>query len=80
VRLQFLTESVLLTVFGGLAGIALAFGVVELMTRTLGWSMRISVDALAIALATSAVIGLVFGILPAERAAALDPIDALHHE
>ena len=80
VRLQFLTESVLLTAFGGLAGIALAFGVVELMTRTLGWSMRISVDALAIALATSAVIGLVFGILPAERAAALDPIDALHHE
>jgi putative ABC transport system permease protein len=80
VRLQFLTESMLLTVFGGLAGIALAFGVVELMTRTLGWSMRISFDALAIALATSALIGLVFGFLPAERAAALDPIDALHHE
>jgi putative ABC transport system permease protein len=80
VRMQFLTESILLTLLGGLAGIALAFGVVEVMTRTLGWSMRISVDALAVALATSAVIGLVFGILPAERAAGLDPIDALHHE
>jgi putative ABC transport system permease protein len=80
VRLQFLTEAVLLTLFGGLAGIALAFGVVELMTHTLGWSMRISLEALAVALATSAGIGLLFGILPAERAAALDPIEALHHE
>ena len=80
VRLQFLTEATLLTLFGGVAGIALAFGVVEVMIRTLGWSMRISFDALAVALLTSAGIGLLFGLLPAERAAALDPINALHHE
>jgi putative ABC transport system permease protein len=80
VRMQFLIEAILLTVFGGIAGIALAFGVVELMTRTLGWSMRISLDALLIAIATSAGIGLLFGLLPAERAASLDPIQALHHE
>jgi ABC-type antimicrobial peptide transport system permease subunit len=80
VRMQFLIEAILLTLFGGIAGIVLAFGVVELMTRTLGWNMRISPDALLIALATSAGIGLLFGLLPAERAASLDPIQALHHE
>jgi putative ABC transport system permease protein len=80
IRLQFLIESILLTTLGGVAGIALGFGVVELMTRSLGWNMRIDVDALAVALSTSAAIGLLFGLLPAERAAGLDPIEALHHE
>ena len=80
IRLQFLIEAILLTLLGGFAGIALGFGVVELMTRSLGWRMRIELDALAVALTTSAAIGLVFGLLPAERAAALDPIEALHHE
>jgi putative ABC transport system permease protein len=80
IRMQFLIESILLTLLGGVAGIALGFGVVEVMTRSLGWTMRIEVDALLVALSTSATIGLLFGLLPAERAAGLDPIEALRHE
>lgn len=80
IELQFLLEAVTLTVFGGISGILLATGVVALMIKTLEWSMRISAGAVAVALLTSAAVGLLFGFLPAQRAAALDPAEALRHE
>lgn len=80
IQLQFLAEAVALTVLGGLAGVGLAVGVIELLKRSLGWSMRLSADAVGSALITSVLVGLVFGFLPARRAAQLDPIEALRHE
>ncbi len=80
VRLQFLTEAVVLCSLGGLAGIALAF--------VLSWSLASVIDvpfifSPAINLLSflfSAVMGIVFGYYPAARASRLDPIDALRHE
>jgi putative ABC transport system permease protein len=80
IRAQFLIESVSLTLFGGLLGILAAVGGIALLESTLGWSMRLSIEAVVVAIGTSVMIGLVFGFWPALRAAQLDPIEALRHE
>ncbi len=80
IQLQFLVEAIVLTLGGGIAGIALATGIIELIRRTLEWNMSLSTTAVSVAMLTSVVIGVVFGFLPARRAAALDPIEALRHE
>jgi putative ABC transport system permease protein len=80
IQLQFLIEAILLTLFGGLFGIVLATGVIAILTHTLEWRMRLSPEAVGLAIFTSLVVGTVFGFLPAQRAAALDPIEALRHE
>lgn len=80
VLLQFLCEAVLLTLFGGILGVLCAAGVTWLLQVAVGWSMKLDVTAVAIALCTSMGVGLVFGIIPARRAARLDPIEALRNE
>ena len=80
IRLQFLVESILLTAFGGALGVLVALGLTEVLRVSLDWSMRVSGDALLVASLTSVLIGLVFGFLPAYRAASLDPIEALRYE
>jgi putative ABC transport system permease protein len=74
---QFLIEAVVLTMFGGLLGIGGGFAASLGVGRAIGWPMMPSFDALAIAVATSIGIGVLFGYLPARRAAKMDPIDAL---
>ena len=52
----------------------------ELLSRTAGWVMNISPESVLLAFTFSISVGLFFGILPARRAAKLDPIDALRYE
>jgi len=80
ILLQFMCEAALLTSLGGLLGVLSAGALSILLQLTIGWSMKLDMLAVSIAIGTSLVVGLVFGILPARRAARLDPIAALRHE
>jgi len=80
IRFQFLTEAMTLTAFGGVLGLGLAGLGLYLLESQLGWTMRLNLAAVVTALCTSLLIGFVFGFLPAQRAARLDPMEALRHE
>ena len=77
---QFLIEALVLCVMGGLLGVLAGFGGAEVLTRTQGWETVVSPEVVVGAVLFSAAIGLFFGIWPAQRAAKLDPIDALRYE
>ncbi len=77
---QFLIEAVVISLMGGLIGIALGIGASKLIGVVSGMSTVISVPTIVLSFAFSMVIGLVFGIYPARKAAKLNPIDALHYE
>ncbi len=80
ILVQFLVEALVLSTLGGIAGTTLGFGAVALFSAALGWSLVPDPVTLAIALGTSTSIGLVFGFVPAYRAARLDPVKALGRE
>jgi putative ABC transport system permease protein len=80
ILIQFLTESVLLSVFGGMLGAALSMLAVAGLAKALSLPMQPSMEALGVALAVSSAIGVCFGIVPSWRAASLDPIVALGRE
>ena len=80
IRWQFLAEAITLTCLGGVAGLGLAFGGLRLLEHQLGWSLSLPLAAVASALGTSLILGLGFGFWPAQRAARLDPIEALRYE
>lgn len=80
VRLQFLTEAVVLCSLGGAIGIALAVALSLLLARLLKVDFLMDPWVVAGSLAFSSVLGVVFGYVPAQRAAALNPIEALRHE
>ena len=77
---QFLIEAVVISLMGGLIGIALGIGASKLIGLASGMSTVISVPTIVLSFAFSMAIGLVFGIYPARKAAKLSPIDALHYE
>ena len=80
ILLQFLIEAMALCIVGGLIGIALGASAASILASLAGWSTPLSFSAVAIAFFFSAGIGLIFGLLPARKAASLDPIEALRYE
>jgi len=80
IMLQFLIEAMVLCIVGGLGGIALGATASNLLASIAGWSTPLSFQAIALAFFFSAGIGLIFGMLPARKAARLDPIAALRYE
>ncbi len=78
---QFLLEAVLLSVFGGLVGIALGVGVAVLLpTLSASLATAVTLNSVLIASGASVLIGVVFGVLPAYRSSRLQPVDALRRE
>ncbi|MFN3520098.1 MAG: ABC transporter permease, partial [Sphingomonas sp.] len=80
VLMQFLVEAVVLSMLGGMIGLALAQVVILIATPLMQVPWTFDPQINIIAFAISAVIGVVFGYFPARRAASLNPIDALRHE
>ena len=77
---QFLIEALVLCVMGGILGVLTGVGGAMAITRFADWNTAISLQSIFMALAFSAGIGLFFGLWPAQRAAKLNPIDALRYE
>lgn len=77
---QFLIEAVVISLMGGIVGIALGIGASHLIGTLSGMSTVISIPTIILSFGFSMAIGLVFGIYPARKAAKLNPIDALHYE
>ncbi len=78
---QFLIESILLTILGGLIGLGFAYNLVGFLGNLLRLKgASVSSDVALVAIVFSATIGILFGILPANKASKLDPIEALRYE
>ena len=80
ILLQFLIEAVVLSILGGGIGIALGAGGSNLVGKLIKMNTSISVASVALAFGFSAMIGIVFGVFPAKKAASMDPIEALRYE
>lgn len=77
---QFLTEAILLTLVGGIAGLGFGILIGKIAERFMGFSAVITVNSVVLAVGISVFIGILFGILPAIRASKLSPIEALRYE
>jgi len=77
---QFLTEAVMISIVGGLIGIAFGFSLSRVIAAAAGWSTVVTAASIAVAFGVSVFIGLLFGIYPAVQAAKLDPIEAIRYE
>lgn len=80
ILVQFLTEAVVVTLVGGVIGLAIAFGVGEVVAANSALRPSITINVIVLAVGTSSAIGLIFGLWPAIRAARKDPIEALRYE
>jgi putative ABC transport system permease protein len=77
---QILTESVTLSIFGGMVGITLGFGLAVLISKLSPLPAAVQLWSVVMGIGITAMVGLFFGLYPAMRAASLDPIEALRRE
>ncbi len=80
VMVQFLVESVVMSLIGGLTGVAIGYAGSRAIATATGWSTVVSLPTVLLALGFAGAVGIFFGFYPAQRAAALDPIEALRYE
>lgn len=80
ILLQFLTESVVVSFLGGFMGIILGWIITYTFSTIIGWKAMLSMDAVLLAFSFSVMIGIIFGIYPANKASKLHPIEALRYE
>ena len=77
---QFLVESIVMSVLGGVIGLGVGFAGASILGSATGWNTVVSPETVLIAIAFSAGVGIFFGFYPARKAAALNPIEALRYE
>ncbi|MEZ5064943.1 MAG: ABC transporter permease [bacterium] len=77
---QFLIESTVMSIVGGLLGVLLGFAASWILGNATGWAVQISPRTIAVALGFSGAVGMFFGWYPARKAARMDPIEALRYE
>jgi macrolide transport system ATP-binding/permease protein len=80
IMLQFLIESVGMTLSGGIIGVLVGVGVSVLLSTFAGWAVKTSLFSVVLATGFSVLIGLFFGLWPAQKAAGLKPVEALRYE
>ena len=80
ILLQFLTEAIIISITGGIIGVALGLGSTLGISFFLDWPVSVTMFSIVISFAVCAVTGIFFGWYPAQKAAALDPITALRYE
>jgi putative ABC transport system permease protein len=80
VLVQFLIESTVLSISGGLIGLVVGAAVVQAMGTLAGWEVVLPVSAIVLAMSFSVAVGVFFGLYPASKAASLDPMEALRYE
>ncbi len=80
ILMQFLIEAIVLSLFGGLIGVALGISSAKVITMFVGWPTIIGIRAITLSFGFAALVGLFFGFYPARTASILNPIDALRFE
>ncbi|HEU4686352.1 MAG TPA: ABC transporter permease [Nitrospira sp.] len=80
ILLQFLVEAIIMTAIGGLLGVAFGIGSARLLTKLIGWPTIVNVQVITTAFLFSMIVGIFFGLYPANKASKLNPIEALHYE